>query len=118
MSFNAYVSVIALSINASSSGVSPPIMIRNNPTRLIIFERKTSAPDSSSRATGRSNGLIWCSELREILKYFPPVASARNSYSFSGSITITSVSNISVRRISSFTAYDLPEPDFANVIEL
>ena len=40
------------------------------------------------------------------------------SYSLSGSITITSVSNMSVRRISSFVAYDFPAPDFANVIEL
>ena len=40
------------------------------------------------------------------------------SYSRSGSITITSVSNISDLSISSFTAYDFPEPDFANVTEL
>ena len=68
MSFNAYVSVMARSMMASSSGVRPPSMTRNKPTRLMIFERRMSAPLSSSRATGRSNGLIWCSDESEILK--------------------------------------------------
>jgi hypothetical protein len=31
-------------------------------------ERKTSAGDSSSRGGAKSNGLMWCSELSEILK--------------------------------------------------
>ena len=84
----------------------------------MIFDLKTSAALSSSPGIGRSNGLIWCSELSEMLKYFPPVASAMYSYSFSGSITITSVSNINVLRISSFVQYDLPDPALANVTEL
>ena len=118
MSLRAYVSVIARSTIASSSGVRPPSIIRKSPTRLIMFDRSTSALASSSRGVGRSNGLMWCSELREILKNRPPVASARYSYSRSGSSTITSVSNIIDRRISSFVVYDFPEPDLANVIEL
>ena len=61
-----------------------------------------------------SKGFMWCSELSEILKYLPPTASARYSYSFSGSITMTSVSNISVLRISSFVIYDFPDPDLPN----
>src|SRR3990167_9625473 len=81
MSLSAYVSVMARSTIASSSGVSPPSMILKSPTRVIMFERKMSAGDSSSRGMGRSNGLIVCSEVSEILKYLPPVASSRYSYS-------------------------------------
>ncbi len=83
-----------------------------------MFERSISDGASSSRGIGRSNGLIWCSELSDILKYLPPVASAIYSYSRSGSMTITSVSNIKDLRISSFVAYDLPEPAVAKVTEL
>jgi len=36
--------------------------------------------------------------------------------SFSGSITITSIQNINVLRISSLTANDLPQPDFAKTV--
>ena len=79
---------------------------------------KTSAGDSSSPGTGKSNGLMWLVELREMSKDLPPVASAKNWYSFSGSITITSVSNIKLLSISNFVVYDLPEPDFAKVTEL
>jgi hypothetical protein len=43
-------------------------MMRKRPTRLMMLERKTSEEDSSSRGTGRSNGLIWCSELSDMLK--------------------------------------------------
>ncbi|MDP2395970.1 MAG: hypothetical protein Q8S84_03510 [bacterium] len=39
-------------------------------------------------------------------------------YSFSGSIIITSVPNIRLLSISSFTANDLPQPDFANTVIL
>src|SRR5665213_1375892 len=118
MSLSAYVSVIALSMTASSSGVRPPSMIRKSPTSVMMLLRSTSDGFSSSRGIGRSNGLIWCSEESEMLKYRPPTVSARYSYSRSGSMTMTSVSNMSERNISSFVVYDLPEPDFANVTEL
>src|ERR1700733_6046333 len=118
MSLSAYVSVIALSMIASSSGVRPPNMIRNNPTSVMMLLRSTSDGASSSRGIGRSNGLMWCSDESEMLKYRPPTVSARYSYSRSGSMTITSVSNMSERRISSLVVYDLPEPDLANVTEL
>src|SRR3989338_7265394 len=118
ISFMAYVSEIARSTIESSSGVRPPNINLNNPTRLMIFERKTSSAVSSSRGIGKSKGLMWWSDEREILKYLPPTASARNSYSFSGSITITSTSNIKDLSISNFVAYDFPEPDLANVTEL
>jgi len=39
-------------------------------------------------------------------------------YSFSGSSTITSVPVIKDLRISNFTAYDFPDPDFANMTSL
>ena len=56
---DAYVSVIARSTVASSSGVNPPSISRNKPTRLITLERRTSAAVSSSRGIGKSKGLIW-----------------------------------------------------------
>ena len=68
MSLRAYVSVMALSTMESSSGVRPPNIMRKSPTKLTMFERKTSAGDSSSRAIGKSNGLMWCSEVSDILK--------------------------------------------------
>ena len=83
-----------------------------------MFVRRMSAGDSSSRGVGKSNGLMRFSEESDMLKKRPPTAFARYSYSLSGSITITSVSNISERRISSFVAYDFPDPDFANTTEL
>src|SRR3989344_3895193 len=58
ISFSAYVSVIALSMMASSSGVSPPSMMRNKPTSVMMLFRSTSAGFSSSRGTDRSNGLM------------------------------------------------------------
>src|SRR3989344_5550923 len=118
MSFMAYVSEMARSTIESSSGVSPPSISRNNPTKLMIFERRTSSAVSSSRGIGRSNGFMWWSDASEISKYLPPTASAKNSYSLSGSMTIISTSNMSERKISSLIAYDFPDPDFANVTEL
>ena len=79
-------------------------MMRIKPTKLIVLERKMSAGDSSSRGGGKSKGLIWCSDVREILKYRPSTASAKNSYSRSGSITITSTPNIKLLNISSLVA--------------
>ena len=58
ISLSAYVSVIALSIIASSSGVSPPIMSLKSPTRFMMFERSTLALDSPSLGSGISKGLI------------------------------------------------------------
>src|SRR3989338_192585 len=118
ISLMAYVSEIALSTIESSSGVNPPSISRKSPTKFIIFDRKTSSAVSSSRGIGKSNGLMWWSEERDILKYLPPTASERNSYSLSGSITITSMSNIRDLRISSLVAYDLPDPALAKVTEL
>ena len=68
MSFSAYVSAIARSTIPSSSGVRPPSIMRKRPTKKMMFDRKTSAGASSSRGVGRSKGLMWCSEVREILK--------------------------------------------------
>ena len=118
MSLSAYVSVRALSMMASSSGVRPPSMMRKSPTSVMMLLRSTSAGFSSSLGIGRSNGLMWCSEESEILKYRPPTISARYSYSRSGSMMMTSVSNMRERSISSFVVYDLPAPDFAKVTEL
>src|SRR3989338_3118241 len=118
MSFKAYVSVMALSIIASSSGVRPPSMMRKRPTSVMMLLRSTSPGFSSSRGIARSNGLMWCSEESEILKYRPPTVSARYSYSRSGSMTMTSVSNMRERRISSLVVYDLPAPGLAKVTEL
>src|SRR3989338_4496291 len=71
MSLSAYVSVMARSIIPSSSGVSTPRRILKSPTRLTMLERNTSSADSSSRGAASSNGLMWCGELSEMLKYFP-----------------------------------------------
>ena len=60
---------MALSRIESSSGVNPPSIRRNNPTRFIMFDLRTSAGDSSSRGKGKSKGLMWCSEVKEILKF-------------------------------------------------
>src|SRR3989344_4156430 len=117
MSRDAYVSVIARSRSASSSGVRPPSMVRKNPIRLIIFERRIFAADSSSRGGGRSKGLMWWGEVSDMLKFEPPTACERYSYSRSGSMMITSVPNMSVRKISSFMEYDFPAPETANEIE-
>src|SRR3989344_592612 len=68
MSFKAYVSVMARSMTASSSGVRPPNMMRNNPTRGMMLLRRTSPGFSSSRGIARSKGLMWCSLESEILK--------------------------------------------------
>ena len=83
-----------------------------------MWERKTSAGDSSSRATGSSKGLMWCSEVSEMLKYLPPVALAIYSYSRSGSKTKISTSNIKERNISNFVKYDFPLPLLAKIMEL
>ena len=49
---------------------------------------------------------MWCSELREILKKRPPVAFAKYSYSFSGSIAIT----------ETYALKDItPESNFTNI---
>src|SRR3989344_7418203 len=118
ISFSAYVSVMALSIKASSSAVRPPSMILKRPTRFMMFDRSTEALDSSSAGIGNSNGFMWWSEFKDMLKYLPPTASAIYSYSLSGSSTMTSASNMRVLKISSLVIYDLPEPDFANMTEL
>src|SRR3990167_1965437 len=68
MSFRAYVSVMALSMMASSSGVRPPSMMRKSPTSEMMLLRRTSDGFSSSRGIARSKGLMWCSEEREMLK--------------------------------------------------
>ena len=68
MSFSAYVSVIALSMMASSSGVNPPSMIRKRPTSVMMLFRSTSAGFSSSRGIARSNGFMWCSDESDMLK--------------------------------------------------
>ncbi len=101
ISFNAYVSMMAWSMMVSSSADNPPSMSLKSPMSSITCERSTSSGFSSSCGAGRSNGFIWCVDDNEILKNLPPVASARYSYSRSGSITITSVPNMSDRRISS-----------------
>ena len=115
MSFAAYVSDNAWSIIASSSGVNPPSIILINPTKLIILERKTSSTLSSSLGSGKSNGLMWLSELKDILKNDPSTDSESVLNSFSGSIIIHSVPIIKERRISNLTAYDLPDPDLAKI---
>src|SRR3989344_6018685 len=61
---------------------------------------------------------MWFSDPKEMLKKLPPAASANVLYSFSGSSTITSTPHIKYRKISSFTAYDFPEPEVANMVEL
>ena len=68
MSLSAYVSVMALSTTASSSGVRPPSMMRKSPTKVMMLLRSTSEGFSSSRGIGRSNGLMWCSDESEMLK--------------------------------------------------
>ena len=50
----------------SSSVESPPSINRKRPTSAIMLERKTSAGDSSSRTGGRSKGLMWWMELRDV----------------------------------------------------
>src|SRR3989338_7308251 len=102
----------------SSSGVNPPSIIRNNPTRLIMLDRKMSSGLSSVPGTGKSNGFTWFSEVKDILKKSPPTPSTKNSYSFSGSITITSTPHIRYLNISSFMAYDFPDPDLAKTTML
>ena len=50
--------------------------------------------------------------------YCPPTAIAKSLYSFSGSITITSVPNITDLKTSSLIIYDLPAPAVAKTTEL
>ena len=67
---------------------------------------------------GKSKGLTLLSDERDILTYVPPTASLRCVYSISGSIIITSVPSIRLRKTSNFTAYDLPAPEVANTTAL
>ena len=55
-----------------------------------MFDLKISSGSSSGPGRGKSKGFTWLGELKEILKKDPPTASDKNSYSFSGSMTITS----------------------------
>jgi hypothetical protein len=64
--------------------------------------------------SGKSKGLILSLELSETSRYEPQTVSTRVLYSFSGSITITSVPIIRLLRISNFTANDFHPQDFAN----
>jgi hypothetical protein len=66
-----------MSIIASSSGVSPPSIILKRPTRLMMLDLKTSSGFSSSLGVGKSKGLIWFGEAKEILKKDPPTALAK-----------------------------------------
>src|SRR3989344_303444 len=68
MSLSAYVSVMARSMTASSSGVRPPSMMRKRPTSVMMLLRSTSDGFSSSRGMERSKGLMWCSDESEMLK--------------------------------------------------
>src|SRR3989344_715843 len=83
-----------------------------------MFERKMSSGLSSGPGVGRSNGFKWLGEVSEIFKKAPPTESAKASYSFSGSIIITSTPCIKYLKISNFIAYDFPEPAFAKTTEL
>ncbi len=88
----------------SSAADTSPSMTRNNPLIVITAERIISAGLSAPpTGFGKSNGLIFTSEFKEILINDPPTASDKCLYSFSGSITITSVPIISERKISNFT---------------
>jgi hypothetical protein len=67
----------------------------------------------SFNAFGKSKGFILSEEFKFIFKYVHHTVSTSVLYSFSGSITITSVHIIKLLRISNFTAKDFHHHDFA-----
>lgn len=101
---------------ASSVGVITPSISFKSPSIFTIAHRRRSPGwvSVSLRDRGKSNGLIRSFEFKLILRYVHPTVSTSALYSFSGSRTITSVPIIRERSISSFTANDFPQPDFAN----
>ena len=118
ISFFANVSSSARSKIESSSLVIAPNITRNKPLSVITALRIISSVDTCSpTGRGKSNGLTFASDASEMLINVPPTASDNCLYSNSGSITITHTPTMSKRKISSFTAYDLPAPDVANTTE-
>ena len=111
-----YVVMIAFSRSASSFGViTPSISLRSQIIFTIAHLRRSPTCVSESLShRGRSNGLIFSFEFKEILRYVPHTVSTSALYSFSGSSTITSIPIIRDLKISSFIAKDFPQPDFAN----
>lgn len=110
-----YVVMRAFSSIASSVGVISQSMRRTSPIMftIAVLRRSPGCDSVSLSQRGRSNGLIFSLEFRLILRYVQPTVSTSARYSFSGSRTITSVHIMRERSISSFTANDFPQPDFA-----
>jgi hypothetical protein len=99
----------------SSSGLSFHIIRFISHSIFITADLSKSHGFSSLsfNPSGKSNGFILWSEFKLTSRYVHQTVSTKGLYSFSGSITITSVHNIKLLRISSLTVKDFHEPDLA-----
>gem|GEM_PF-1587099 len=108
--------MIAFSIIEASFQFRFPSIKFISPSKFTIASLSKSPGLISLSFTqrGRSKGLILSLEFNDTSRYEPQTVSTRALYSFSGSITITSVPIIRLLRISSLTANDFQPQDLAN----